>query len=194
MISDKLNKIIHDKLYSELSNVEIIPYNNRLIWFIDREREYWYFIYDVKNSQLWWRYDFFSSFFSVFSLHTTVYTPIISSWVEGILIYNVDSMRSNHSLHNEWVKEALNHTVKTTENRLTVSEKVVNNVLNYEVNANFEIDRINKVLNHKVIKTETVQGNLKNKMSEVLNYKVSKTMADYSNTDEMVGEVLNSKV
>ena len=41
MISERLKKVIFDKLYNDLFNVEIIPYNN--IWFIDRDNKYWYF-------------------------------------------------------------------------------------------------------------------------------------------------------
>jgi len=56
MISDKLKKIIFDKLYKDLFKVEIIPYNDNL-WFIDREYKYWYFELK-KDGTLWWKYDF----------------------------------------------------------------------------------------------------------------------------------------
>ena len=44
MMEPKLKKIIFDKLYNDLKNVEIIPYQNS-IWFIDRENKFWYFEY-----------------------------------------------------------------------------------------------------------------------------------------------------
>ena len=42
MVTDKLKQLIFKRLYKELGNAEIIPYNDS-IWFIDRDRTYWYF-------------------------------------------------------------------------------------------------------------------------------------------------------
>ena len=79
IITDKLKQLVFKRLYKELRNVEIIPYNNS-IWFIDREKEYWYFEFE-KNGMLWWRYGFFTNFFEIFSLSNTDFEPILSAWV-----------------------------------------------------------------------------------------------------------------
>jgi hypothetical protein len=82
-MNDKLKKIIFDKLYKDLSHVEIIPYNNN-VYFIDREKKYWYFEYK-KNGTLWWRYGFFIDFFFLFSMGKSEFEWIISEWVEEVL-------------------------------------------------------------------------------------------------------------
>ena len=83
MIHDKLKKIIFNKLYKDLSKVEIIDYCDS-IWFIDRDNKYWYFEYE-KVGRLYWRYDFFPNFFSVFSLERNEFESIISEWIEEVL-------------------------------------------------------------------------------------------------------------
>ena len=83
VVSDKLKKVIFKKIYEDLSHVEIIPYGNS-IWFIDRENKYWYFEYGL-NGILFFRYPFFNSFFSLFSLESDDYRLIMSEWVEEVL-------------------------------------------------------------------------------------------------------------
>jgi len=56
MINDRLKKIIFKKLTSDLSHVEVIPYDEGT-WLIDRDNKY-LFLY-LSNESLWWRYDFF---------------------------------------------------------------------------------------------------------------------------------------
>ena len=68
-----LKDFIKQQLYDELSNAEIIPYNNS-IWFIDREEKYWYFELE-KNGNLYWRYSFFNNFFKIFSMEHSQFNP-----------------------------------------------------------------------------------------------------------------------
>ena len=89
MVSERLKQIIFKQLYKELSNVEIIPYRDS-IYFIDRDKKYWYFEYE-KSGELWWRYDFFTSFFLLFSLEPNDYQKIMGDWVEEVLNCKVDS-------------------------------------------------------------------------------------------------------
>jgi hypothetical protein len=83
MVPDKLKKIIFRKLYDDLSHVEIIPFRNS-IWFIDREETFWYFELQ-SDGTLWWRYQFFSDFFILFSLERDDYQSILAQWVEEVL-------------------------------------------------------------------------------------------------------------
>ena len=102
----RLKKIIFDKLYDDLSNVEIIPYNNS-IWFIDREKEYWYFEYR-KTGKLYWRWEFFRYFFQLFSLDMKEYEQIMSEWVEEVLNCKVDTTKHEHLRIGFPVEEVLN--------------------------------------------------------------------------------------
>jgi hypothetical protein len=80
MVSDRLKEIIFKKLYKDLSHVEIIPYCNH-IWFIDRDKEHWYFRYD-ENGLLWVRKSYFENFFTLFSLSIDESLPLICEWFE----------------------------------------------------------------------------------------------------------------
>jgi hypothetical protein len=91
MVSDRLKQLIFKHLYKELGNAEIIPYKDS-IWFIDRENVYWYFQLS-KEGCLYWRYSFFPSFFSIFSLEQSEFEPIISSWVEEVLNHKVSTTK-----------------------------------------------------------------------------------------------------
>jgi len=113
MVSDRLKQVIFKRLYKELGNAEIIPYKDS-VWFIDRENCYWYFQLS-KEGCLFWRYSFFPSFFSIFSLGQSEFEPIISSWVEEVLNHKVSTTKV--SLYQSWylVEEVLNHKVETTK-------------------------------------------------------------------------------
>jgi hypothetical protein len=81
-MNEKLKKIIFNKLYDDLSDVELIPFNN-CIWFINRKKEYWYLQYE-KSGLLYWRFDFFTEFFTLFSLEVSEFESVIGEWAESI--------------------------------------------------------------------------------------------------------------
>ena len=109
-MSDKLKKIVFDELYRELGKAEIINYNGN-VWFIDREKKYWYFELQ-KDGILWWRYGFFNNFFLLFSLNSARFEPILKDWVEEVLNCKVNATRPMQQLHILEVEEVLNHTIK----------------------------------------------------------------------------------
>ena len=110
MISDKLKKIVFDELYRELGKAEIINYNGN-IWFIDRQKKYWYFELQ-KDGRLWWRYSFFNDFFTFFSFDSTQFEPILKDWVEEVLNCKVNTTDGGVYYAPELVEEVLNHTIK----------------------------------------------------------------------------------
>ena len=109
----RLKQFIFNTIYKELSNVEIIS-TNTSIWFIDREKKYWYLEYE-KMGTLYWRWDFFTSFFSLFSLEMDEFNPIISEWVEDALNYEVKTMVHHRLSRLRKVAETLNYEVKITK-------------------------------------------------------------------------------
>ena len=152
IITDRLKQLIFKQLYKELGNVEIIPYNGS-VWFIDRENSYWYFHLSEQGC-LYWRYSFFPSFFSVFSLEQSEFEPILSSWVE----------------------EVLNSKVSTTYSCTFTSDQLLEEILNHKVSETFEINSpqkrtVKKVLDSKVSTTEWRWKPLDSKVEEVLNQK-----------------------
>lgn len=85
MVSERLRNIIFNRLYKELGHVEIIPYEGSL-YFMDREKKEWYLEYgNDYHRTLWWKFNFFNEFFSVFSLEHTEYSKIIGLWVGEVL-------------------------------------------------------------------------------------------------------------
>ena len=125
-MNDKLKKIIFDKLYMDLKNVEIIPYNDS-IWFIDRENKYWYLEYE-KSGILWWNYRFFSKFFILFSLEDD-YQPIIAEWVEEVLNRKVGITQFKFVFNKE-LEDVLNCKVNATRGIVHLTQRRVEKVLN----------------------------------------------------------------
>jgi len=111
-IDDKLKKYIFKKLAKDLSHVEVIPYNGS-IWFIDRDKKYWYLELERKGF-LWWRGEFFEQFFQLFSLERDDYEPIIADWVEQILNQKVDTTLIGTEFLETEVEQILNRKVSTT--------------------------------------------------------------------------------
>jgi len=150
-MNNKLRGIIFKKLYSDLSHVEIIDLNDR-IWFIDRGKKYWYFEYK-KSGVLWWRYDFFTNFFVLFSIEQSDFEPIISDWVEEVLNRNVTTTVVNNLPSLFQVEEVLNRNVTTTLLTKRTVQIQVEEVLNCKVTTTnsciiSELGEVEEVLNH----------------------------------------------
>jgi hypothetical protein len=81
----RLKKRVFDRLYEVLKDVEIIHCKDSgSIWFVDRERKYWYLEYE-KSGSLYWRGVFFDNFFLLFSMQQHEYERVIADWVEEVL-------------------------------------------------------------------------------------------------------------
>ena len=150
-MNDKLREIIFKKLYLDLSHLEIIDFDDR-IWFIDRGEEYWYLIYN-KSGRLWWRYDFFTNFFALFSIEQSEFELIITDLVEEILNYKVSSTKDFGETAKNLVEEALNHKVSSTVINRQLYDKEVREVLNHKVSSMVDSSglyklEVREVLNH----------------------------------------------
>ena len=172
MVSERLKQVVFKHLYRELGNVEIIPYKDS-IWLIDREKEHWYFEFET-SGRLWWRYYFFNSFFTIFSLEPKDFEPILASWVEEVLNHKVTTTRNGGMILNFEVEEVLNHKVTTT----AVGERL-------------DSTSVEEVLNHKVTTTKFGFYTSGVEVEEVLNHKVSTTTNRHYGLDWKVEEVLN---
>jgi len=106
MISDRTKQFIFNNLIKDLSNVEIIRHDDSL-WFIDREKRYWY-LELVKTGKLYWRYQFFTEFFNMYSIERNVYEPIIKEFVESVLNCAVSSTKTYSDGFNPKVNSILN--------------------------------------------------------------------------------------
>ena len=173
-VTDRLKQLIFKHLYKELGNCEIIPYNNS-IWFINRDNKYWYFEFD-KDGTLWWRYDFFNSFFQIFSMSSDNFCPILSSWVEDVLNHEVSITKPHNRIKERWVEEVLNHNVSRTCQTSVDCGRTVE-----------------EVLNHKVSTTESYFGPFTRGVEEVLNHKVCATDVEMSVMNYQMEQVLNQK-
>jgi hypothetical protein len=195
MVTDKLKQLIFKQLYKELGNAEIIPYNDS-IWFIDRENVYWYFQLS-KEGCLYWRYSFFPSFFSIFSLEQNGFEKIISSWVEEVLNSKVSATILERVNLNKRVEDILNSNVSTTDSVSGSFQTSVEEVLNSKVSTTVFVPfadtrMVEEVLNHKVSETFEVDAAQKRKVKKVLDSKVSTTEGNIGSKGRLVEEVLNS--
>jgi hypothetical protein len=111
-INDRLKRIIFKKLANDLSHVEVIPYKGS-IWFIDRDKKYWYFELK-KDGYLWWRWDFFEQFFQAFSLELDDYEPLIKEWVEQVLKRKVTTSVMTNQEYSSRVELVLKRKVTTS--------------------------------------------------------------------------------
>ena len=195
VITDRLKQLIFKQLYKELGNVEIIPYNGS-VWFIDRENSYWYFHLSEQGC-LYWRYSFFPSFFSVFSLEQSEFEPILSSWVEEVLNSNVSATRYHLLEQVLKVEEVLNSKAPTTIGFDYFTESLMEEVLNSKVSTTnsctFTSDLVlEDILNHKVSETFEINTPQKRTVKKVLDSKVSTTTFGGGGHSKKVEEVLNS--
>ena len=83
-LNSKIKKVIADYLLKDLMSVEIIYYKDS-IWFIDRERKYWYFEYHKTDKHLWWRWSHFQTALKIFSLNGEENQSIFGELVSSIL-------------------------------------------------------------------------------------------------------------
>ncbi len=126
----KLKQIIFNKLYEDLKHVEIIPYDDS-VWFIDRKEKYWYLEYR-KSGDLWWRWEFFNSFFKLFSAERDEYEWVIAEWVEEVLNCKVETPYNYRWEPIPEVEEVLNCKVETPNTRVFSQVFLVEEALNYK--------------------------------------------------------------
>jgi hypothetical protein len=194
MIPDRLKKIIFRKLYNDLSHVEIIPFNNS-IWFVDRDEKYWYFELQ-KDGTLWWRYQFFSDFFILFSLERDDYQSILARWVEEVLNSRVYTTASNFFIPTNKVEEVLNSRVYTTMHHKWGTGLPVEEVLNSRVNKTFgfndhPIQGVEDVLKSRVDTTFNCRQIVDSSVKDVLKSRVLRTQIALHSTSVMAEDVLN---
>lgn len=174
MVHDKLKKYIFKQLYKELSNAEIIPYKDS-IWFIDREKEFWYFEFE-KTGKLWWRFHFFYDFFKIFSFERKQFEFIISAWVEEVLNCKVSTARRRCKQTRCRVEEVLNCKVNSTQTGNAPPLSLVKEILDCKVSS---------------VNSLSFQPTLL--VDEVLDCKVSTTQAGVINRSNWIKRVLSQK-
>jgi hypothetical protein len=128
-VSERLKRIVKNKLSKELSHAEIILDDNGSIWFIDRENKYWYLQIE-KSGELLWRYQFFNKIFELFSMGPFEFEPIIHEWVEDLLNRNVTTTYWTDASLYVWMEDLLNRNVTTTTGSTDSQNDEVEDVLN----------------------------------------------------------------
>jgi hypothetical protein len=106
----RLKNIIFGKLSNDLKNVEIIHLGD-LIWFVDREKEYWYLEYQKNNGLLYYCDKFFRNFFLLFSIECNEYKNIIKDFVEMVLTFEVKNIYIRYYQSITELNDVLNETL-----------------------------------------------------------------------------------
>lgn len=214
----RLKNIVFHKLNKDLSKCEIILAENQSIWFIDRDRKYWYFELE-KCGKLWWRYEFFTEFFTFFSLEHTSFQRLLSQWVEGILNREVVTINENHQGSASWmdyilssevvttdygglipscdVEDILNRGVKKTDNFYGERSSKIEEVLNREINEIdggelFDDGALDKILNRSVESAAFLEGEFVPVIENVLNNQVVSTEHGFQTIPHQINKVLKT--
>lgn len=168
-MNSSLKKIVFKKLNQDLSKVEIIVAENKSIWFIDRANKYWYFEFE-KTGKLWWRYEFFTDFFILFSMEVNDFQPLLSEWVEGVLNSRVSSTPRQSGENSHWVEEVLNHGYRKGSRK--VDEVLNTKITETNISTILDTTYLNKVLNREVNMTVGSSFNSQVEVEDILNPKV----------------------
>jgi hypothetical protein len=214
----RLKNIVFHKLNKDLSKCEIILAENQSIWFIDRANKYWYFELE-KCGKLWWRYEFFTEFFTFFSLEHTSFQRLLSQWVEGILNREVVRINENHQGSALWmdyilssevvttdysglipscdVEDILNRGVKKTDNFYGERSSKIEEVLNREINEIdggelFDDGALDKILNRSVESAAFLEGEFVPVIENVLNNQVVSTEHGFQTIPHQINKVLKT--
>lgn len=152
MISDKLKQIIFNELYTQLKDVEIIPYNGS-VWFINRSEKYWYLELN-SNNHLWWRYSFFVDFFQLFSLEIYQIEPLIREWTEWVLNRGVIKVDSLWTPNSKLIGDVLNHKITKTEIGYYGCRQLIEDMLDSNINtSNHSEYNIDFISNYNILTT-----------------------------------------
>jgi len=190
-MNPRLKKIVFKKLNQDLSKVEIIVSENKSIWFIDRANKYWYFELE-KSGKLWWRYEFFTEFFILFSLEIDEFQPLLSEWVEGVLNCGVNTTSDLCMVRLSAVEDILNHGYRK-------GSRKVDEVLNHKVVSISHVNEQNELiqqilLNELIYEVESadyLDTPAHDSVDEVLSYKVTRTIPDLSESLTEIDILLN---
>ena len=176
-MTDKLKQFIFNNLIKDLSNAEIIRHDESL-WFIDREKKYWY-LELVKTGKLYWRYQFFTEFFNMYSIDRDVYEPIIKEFVELVLNNGITSTAAAQGTGNKPLEDALNNGVASTHEIAGLSDDIVNTVLTNGVTTKLRggnaTEQIKSVLKNGVKSADCEFLSLESEVDSVLTNGITST-------------------
>ncbi len=130
-MNQRLKDFIFKRLYDDLKDLEIIEHEKtNSIWFIDREKRYWYLTYEKTAGILHWRWDFFINFFCFFSMKSYEFEGVLSEWAEEVLNCKVNKLNIPETNCDYWVEEVLNYKVNKLTPVLDHLRTLVGEVLN----------------------------------------------------------------
>ena len=126
--TEKYKEGFYKRIEKELNQCEIIynP-NTKGIWFVNRERKYWFLEYKIETNYLWWRYDYFKKITSLLAMTSEVFQKLISEWVENKLNAKVGRTELHNLDENTAVQDTLNCKVVSTY-CLNVLESIVTTI------------------------------------------------------------------
>lgn len=104
----KLQKLVFDKINSDLSNATYHPHGQE-IWVIDFDTKEWYFLY-LNNGQLWYNQSFFNLNLPLFSLNHTENQKLLKIWFETTLNLVVNRVSRKNSIMDYYIDGIMRNT------------------------------------------------------------------------------------
>ena len=173
--TEKYKEGFYKRIEKELNQCEIIynP-NTKGIWFVNRERKYWFLEYKIETNYLWWRYDYFKKITSLIAMTSEVFQKLISEWVENKLNGKVDTIDKSCYDGGKMVEDTLNCKVVTTSYNNTKFSGRVEETLNCKVESTtlsyfIKLFLVEETLNCKVDSTWSLLDDCEDEVEDTLN-------------------------
>jgi len=133
MIHPKMMKTLSDKIKDDFSDVSVINLNGN-IWFINPNSKYWYLQVN-REGALFWREEYFSTFFTIFSLEYPETDEFLCLFVKEYMSTNIKKITSLDSDLNDLLDWVLNKNIFDIQCSLSERTVAVNKVID---NVNLE--------------------------------------------------------
>lgn len=104
----KLQKLVFDKINSDLSNATYHPHGQE-IWIIDFDTKEWYFLYS-NNGQLWYNQKIFNLNLPLFSLNNSENQKLLKIWFETTLNLVVNRVSRKNSIMDYYIDGIMRNT------------------------------------------------------------------------------------
>lgn len=120
-------KALSDKIKEDFSDVSVINLNGNF-WFINPKTKYWY-LQVTKEGTLFWRMNYFSTFFTIFSLEYPETDEFLCSFAREYMSTNIKKITSLDSDLNDLLDWILKKNIFDIQCSVSERSVVVNNVI-----------------------------------------------------------------
>jgi len=204
-----LLKNVIEKLIKSIMSAEIIKFKDS-IWFIDREKKFWFFEFDKGSKHLWWRWHHFTSELKIFSINEEsenaryIFIELFSKIIKrkkfieskyGVNLLTVSDVMNFYIQEN--IKQDDNSKIETGTRevpRVGMEEILNQEVKTADLSMDIFGDLVEDVLDQEVVETVDKGWYFDKQIDEVLSHEVETTSENVQNYPFLVQEILNKDI